>query len=111
MSAASWLPIAAWSARLERATRWAASAVEFAATIVALGSLLLSHVRHCAIACGYERTVVMSASFVPGFTNRLSEIGRSTSRWIRRSDSKTSVSSVTDTEPSIEFSIGTTPTS
>jgi hypothetical protein len=63
------------------------------------------------LACGYESTVVTSPSAVPGFANRFSEIGRSTSRWISRSCSNTSVSRVTETDPSIEFSIGTTPSS
>ena len=53
----------------------------------------------------------MSASATPGGAHRLSETGRSISRWIRSSLSKASVSSVTDTEPSIMFSIGTTPPS
>ena len=40
MLAARLLPIAAWPGRLERATRCAASAVEFAATIVGVRQLL-----------------------------------------------------------------------
>ena len=53
----------------------------------------------------------MSAIFVPGFANRPIEIGRSTSRWMSRSLSNASVSMVTETEPSIEFSIGMNPIS
>ena len=47
----------------------------------------------------------------PAGAHRLSDTGRSISRWISSSLSKASVSSVTDTEPSIMFSIGTTPPS
>ena len=47
----------------------------------------------------------------PGGAHRLSDTGRSISRWISSSLSKASVSSVTETEPSIMFSIGTTPPS
>ena len=53
----------------------------------------------------------MSATFVPGFAKRPIEIGRSTSRWMSRSLSNASVSMVTDTEPSIEFSMGMNPIS
>ena len=70
-----------------------------------------SQPRHCAIACGNDTTVFMSASATPGRAHRLSDTGRSISRWISSSLSNASVSSVTDTEPSIMFSIGTTPPS
>ena len=41
----------------------------------------------------------------------MSDTARSISRWIRSSLSNASVSRVTDTEPSIMFSMGTTPPS
>ena len=53
----------------------------------------------------------MSRSFVPGFAQRLSDTGRSTSRCTSRLVSKASVSRVTVIEPSMEFSIGTMPRS
>jgi hypothetical protein len=48
---------------------------------------------------------------VPGFAHRFNDTGRSISRCIKRSLSNASVSRVTETEPSIMFSIGTTPPS
>ena len=60
---------------------------------------------------GTTTTVRMSARATPGGAHRLSDTGRSISRWISSSLSKASVSRVTDTEPSIMFSIGTTPPS
>ena len=60
---------------------------------------------------GNDTTVRTSARATPGGAHRLSDTGRSISRWISSSLSKASVSSVTDTEPSIMFSIGTTPPS
>ena len=97
--------------RLERETSRAASAVELVTTWEASGSFDSSHIRHWPKGFGCESTDVTSVSFVPGRAHRLSEIGRSTSRCTRRSVSKASVSSVTLTEPSIEFSRGTNPRS
>ena len=97
--------------RARAATRSARLAVEFAASSGTPGSFALSQRRHWAIAYGSETTVRTSASCVPGRANRCSETGRSISRWIRRSVSNASVSSVTVIEPSIEFSMGTMPRS
>ena len=56
-------------------------------------------------------TTRTSERLVPAFADRCNETGRSTSRWISRSMSNASVSRVTVTVPSMEFSIGTSPTS
>ena len=77
----------------------------------ASGSLEASHTRHCPKGLGCDSTVLMSSSFVPGSAHRFSDTGRSISRWMSRSVSNASVSSVTVTVPSIEFSIGTSPMS
>ena len=60
---------------------------------------------------GTTRRSARRPSATPGWAHRLSDTGRSISRWISSSLSKASVSSVTDTEPSIMFSIGTRPAS
>ncbi len=77
----------------------------------ASGSLAASQTRHCPNGLGCDSTVLISSSFVPGSAHRLSETGRSISRRMSRSVSNASVSSVTVTVPSIEFSIGTSPMS
>ena len=105
------LPIAAIPVRFDFATCCAASAVELATTGTASGRFLASQIRLWPSGFGCDTTVVMSASFVPGRAHRFSEIGRSTSRCTSSSVSNASVSSVTEIEPSIEFSIGTMPRS
>ena len=105
------VPIDATPGFFERATCLAASAVEFAATVTASGRFLASQSRVCPSGFGCEMTVVMSLSFVPRCAHRWSDTGRSTSRCTSSSVSNASVSSVTVMEPSIEFSIGTIPTS
>ena len=96
-----------------RATSRAASAVELDACTSTPGSLVASQSRHWALAWGMETTVFTSDSFVPGLTHRLRSTGTTISRWMNRcSDaSKASVSSVSFTDPSMAFSIGTTPSS
>src|SRR3954447_9540215 len=93
------------------ATSCAASAVELATRVMAWGSLRPSHMRVCPSGLGWESTTATSSRRVPGFAPRLRETGRSTSRWMSRSVSKANVSSVADTEPSMEFSSGTNPRS
>ncbi len=111
MLAACLLQMTAWPGFFERATSRAASAVEFVTSCAASGNFDSSHIRHCPNGFGCERTVVTSPSAVPGRAQRLSDTGRSTSRCTRSSESKASVSRVTLTEPSIEFSSGTSPRS
>ena len=95
------------------ATSRAASAVELAACTSTPGSFRASQSRHWALAWGIDTTAVTSARRVPGRAQRCMSIGSTTSRWMTRSSdaSKASVSSVTLTEPSMAFSMGTTPRS
>ena len=110
-SAARRLPIAAAVGSSAFATVAAASAVELAAMCSTVPRLERSHDRHCAVATGIEWTDLMSPSFAPRGASKLSATGSTSSRWIRRSTSKASVSIVALTVPSIAFSIGTTPSS
>ena len=111
IDAARPVPIAAVSGSRSSPSIRAASAVELAATTSTPASLVDRNRRHCAVACGIDTTRRMSASALPGTSSRLSWIEITTSRVMRRSDSKARVSRVTLTVPSIEFSTGTKPTS
>ena len=81
------------------ATRRAASAVESTARSTTPGSSACRKARHWAVATGIDTTVRMSSSEAPGTASRCMDTGITTSRWMRRSTSNASVSTVTLTEP------------
>src|SRR5438445_6858706 len=92
-------------------TSRAASAVELAATTSTPDRSRARKARHWAVACGIDSTRRTSATLVPGRASRLSCTAITISRWMSRSWSKVSVSRVTFTVPSMEFSTGATATS
>ena len=92
-------------------TARAASAVDVAAWVTTPGSWRCRKPRHWAVATGIDTTVVMSGSAAPGGASRLSCTLMTTSRWMSSEVSKASVSTVTFTAPSMEFSMATNPRS
>ena len=77
--------------------------------MAASGRCSASQPRHWAMACGNDTTRSTSARVVPGRASRFSWTEMTTSRWISRSASKASVSWVTLTLPSMEFSMAANP--
>ena len=101
-SAASSSPSATWRA---------ASAFDAAGRHAASGRWLASQCRHCAWACGWPPTVLISASSVPGRVSSANAIGSGCSAQMTRSGPVASSSRVAVTAPSTEFSMGTMPRS
>ena len=86
-----------------------ASAVEGAAACCTSGSRSRSVCEHCASACGCESTRVIASRATPSLAISECWIGRTTSATISTPPrSSASMSTVAVTEPSSEFSIGTT---
>jgi hypothetical protein len=89
------------------ATARAPSAVLDAAMKRALGSVRRSQPRTCASACGIVVTVLTSARAMSGRASSAKETASCTSRTICNGSPVASSSRVSDTEPSTEFSKGT----
>ena len=89
----------------------AASAVELVATVSAQGIRSVRKRRHWAVATGMDATRFTSVSTVPGAAIRWRWMSSTTSRWMKRSKSKTRLSMVSRTVPSMAFSMGTNPRS
>ena len=99
--------IAASCEALPSARPRAAAAVDSAGTTVASGSTVASQRRHWAAACGWVATRRTDVRAVPGRAISANDTGSSTSRVTISGSPTASSSSVVDTEPSTEFSIGT----
>ena len=86
----------------------AACAVDDVCSTSACGRCSAHQRRVCAAACGCVATRRTSSGATPGRASRLNAIGTVISRVIISGSPVASSSSVTGTEPSTEFSIGTT---
>ena len=107
------VPIAAQPFAGAPAATRTASAVDVHATARASGSSARRNAAHCASACGWETTTSIASSVEPGrgderVAHRPHDLADDRRRPARRA---ASASSVASTDPSIEFSIGTTPRS
>ena len=88
-----------------------AAAVERAASNAALGKQRSMKPRHWASACGMEEITFTSSGFVPGRASNRCSMGRTISLLRASLVSWMRTSSVSVTEPSRLFSIGTIPSS
>src|SRR3954451_12211798 len=86
----------------------AAAAVDDACTTSTPGKCSATQPRVCAAACGWVATIRTSAHVVPGRTSSENATGTVISCTIINGCPCASSSSVTGTDPSTEFSIGTT---
>jgi len=90
------------------ATPEAAAAVDPVSTRSAAGRCSRSQFRHCASPCGWVPTLPTRSRVAPGRATSANVTGRKISRVITSGSPLVSSSSVDGTEPSTEFSSGTT---
>lgn len=107
-SAANRFPIAASKSGVPSATSSAAPAVDDVGTNRAPGRFSNSHRRHCASPWGWEPTATIESSGTSSRAIRVNRTGTATSPVMRSAGGALNSSKVPETEPSTEFSMGTT---